>query len=234
MKFFSLLAALFFLCFAAVGVHANGSQAGPADSGRTVDQKIDHMGNKIDDIHQAIVESPLGERKWGVEIDPVTLLFGYDLAGTVSNFSLDRSAEIAFPYEIAIKDMGTTDDGRSLGKDYLFNLDAHYRYFMSGRQRGFYISGFARFQHATYHDLFSTFAYSGDSIETKTLNRAGIGFEIGSRIFSRKGFYWGWSLSTGRFLAGNNPTDGDLPDLPSLWTGDFIFDAELMKIGFAF
>src|SRR5690606_35255646 len=142
--------------------------------------------------------------------NPLYILFiddGFGISGTISNFGLNRSAELAFPvlYE------SSEDNGGSK----VFNLDAHYRHFLGGRQRGFYLSGFARYQYADYR----TFQIFGEG-ERRTLSRSGIGFGIGSRIFSASGFYWGWSFSMGRFLAGRQPADDELPNVPSLWLDD--------------
>ena len=193
--------------------------------------QLDNINGKVNDIHQALVASPLEGKNWGVELDPVLLLFtNSDLMmifGTVSNFSFNRSVELAFP--IAFVRVGAGDDPDAVTS---FSVDAHYRYFLAGVQRGFYISGFARFQ----IEKFKTTTYTYDSLynstsstESKSSNRLGIGFGIGDRIFSRKGWYWGWSLSMGRYVTGTGEASGLSGSFD-----DLIFDAELIKIGFAF
>jgi hypothetical protein len=205
-----------------------------ADEGKSPDStqnaekgdKIDRMAVQVDEIHKDVVQSPIADKNWGVELDPLYLLFfdkGGGISGTVSNFSLNRSAELAFPFTYE----GNSEDQGS----HAFNIDAQYRYFLSGRQKGFYISGLTRFQTASYRNIIFFDSANGGR---KTLNRMGVGFGIGSRIFSRAGWYWGWNLSVGRYIAGDKVGDGDLPSLPSLWMKDLILDLEILKIGFAF
>jgi len=205
-----------------------------ADEGKSPDstqntdrgEKIDRMAVQVDEIHKDVVQSPIADKNWGVELDPLYLLFfdkGGGFSGTISNFSLNRSAEVAFPFTYE----GNSDDQGS----HAFNIDAQYRYFLSGRQKGFYISGLTRFQTASYHNIIFLDSTDGGR---KTLNRLGIGFGIGYRIFSRAGWYWGWNLSLGRYIVGDKVGGSDLPSLPSLWMKDLILDVELLKIGFAF
>jgi len=198
----------------------------------TLDQKIDRLSTDVTEVKKDVrvirdetVESRLGNRKWGVEVSPFGLLFldqGGALSGTVSNFSWDRSAEIAFPFYYAA-------DAESYGTT-VFNLDAQYRRFLSDRQRGFYISGFTRFQHGSYQSS-NYYTYTD---ERRTINRLGIGAGIGGRIFSRSGFYWGWNISYGRFLVGDKIRGSGMPDSFFMLTEDLILDVELVKIGFAF
>jgi hypothetical protein len=226
---------------AALLADAAGAQEAPrdstarrADSTRSLEQKIDRMGGKIDDIHDDVrvirkqtVESPLGDRAWGIELNPLYLLFlseGVTLSGSLSNFSWNRSGEFAVPFYY-------TRDSRDEDQGSLLNLDATYRHFLGGSQRGFYLGGFLRYQYVSYHGYE---IFSEEDSELKTLNRAGLGFSLGSRIFSRSGLYWGWSIYFGRFLAGGEVDQDELPDRPSLWLEDLILDVDLLKIGFAF
>ncbi len=209
---------------AAQGVPDSG---GPApDANRNMAQQVTDIHEQVKDIHRVTVESPLEGKSWGVEVDPVTPLFIQGktllLFGTVSNFSLQRTAEIAFP--LSYQHFGT-DGGQTV-----VSVDADYRYFLSGVQRGFYVSAFARYEMEHYK------SYSFDTLDNvvrknNVANRLGIGFGIGDRIFSRAGWYWGWSLYIGRFLTGNDNSAGNSFDDD---VGSVIFDAELLKIGFAF
>ncbi|MBW8886847.1 MAG: hypothetical protein JF616_03725 [Fibrobacteres bacterium] len=214
------------LGFPFTSVFADGVK--PPDSTQNTEKgdKIDRMAVQVDEIHKDVVQSPIADKNWGVEVDPLYLLFfdkGGGFSGTISNFSLNRSAELAFPFTYE----ANSDDQSS----HAFTIDAQYRYFLSGRQKGFYISGLTRFQNASYHNILVFDSTNGGR---KTLNRMGVGFGIGGRIFSRMGLYWGWNVSLGRYFVGDKVGDGDLPSLPSLWMKDLILDVELLKIGFAF
>jgi len=198
------------------------------DTGENMPQQITDIHSQVNEIHQVVVESPLAGKDWGVEVDPVLLLFTGSSAethsaliyGTISNFSFQRTAELAFPF-------GYEYYGGS-GAETVLKLDAAYRYFLSGYQRGFYISAFVRDEYEQWNAASDGY---GDNYAGGTANRVGVGFGIGDRIFSRAGWYWGWSLSFGRFLGDNYDANGNTPD-DNL--GDLIFDAELLKVGFAF
>lgn len=201
----------------------------------TLDHKIDRLGEDVTEIKKDVktirtelVESPLGNRAWGVEVSPLGLLFvdeGVALSGTVSNFSWDRSAEVAFP----VYYIGGSNDNRTS----IFQVDAQYRRFLGQAQRGFYLSGFTRFQHARYESYDYSDFFGEEEGEMRTINRLGIGFGLGGRIFSRPGFYWGWNLSLGRYLVGDKIAEDEIPESLFL-LGDLILDVELLKIGFAF
>jgi hypothetical protein len=225
---------LFHSAFFAAGLAlASGAEQSPpaADSAGTFERKVDRMSGKVDDIHEdtrvirrELVESPLGNRSWGVEINPARLLFiseGLDISGTVSNFSLNRSAELSVPFVYT--------DGNGDSPYTILTVGAHYRHFLGGRQRGFYLGGLARYQYAEYlsQPLFA-------EPREKMLSRAGIAFEIGYRIFSRSGIYWGCSLAAGRYMVGGEVGESEWPNVGALWFKDLILDVELLKLGFAF
>jgi hypothetical protein len=225
------------ICFlasilAAFGLSVAGDVSDSAktalDSTRNTLSQVGEIHSMVKDLHQGLVESPIQGKNWGVEVDPFFLLFSSSsfamINGTVSNFSFDRSAEIAFPFSYEFSDENST---------YLFDLDAHYRYFLSGIQKGFYIGGFVRYQYESY--LYSNFDdNSQTSVSEKfSSNRGGLGFEIGDRVFSRKGWYWGWSLDCGR-LFGNEGPDSYASALPNALFDELILDVELLKVGFAF
>jgi hypothetical protein len=166
--------------------------------------------------------SPLAIRSWGLEISPLYPLVyrGHGVAGTVSNFSVDRFAELALPYLYLVN----SDDTR------LVHMDVHYRRFISGSQSGFYVSGFARYQHVVYFDA----EPPADTDWQRTrLDRLGAGLGIGTRVFWTSGFYYGCGVSFGRYFSGN-PVDSDYPDHLAIWSGRKILDFEFLKIGYAF
>lgn len=226
------IARLALLIVLSTGAAFSQQAASPDTTGNRVERKLDRMDDKLDEIHddvrvirREVVDSPLGKRKWGVEFNPARpLVFAGDaltLSGGVSNFSWDRSAEIAFPFVLWV--FGG-DDGS------VFTQDVHYRHFLGESQRGFYIGGYARYQYAQYKE----FDFTNNDTRECSVNRAGLAFELGGRVFSRKGLYWGWSASLGRYFVGDRIDDESFPDNPFLWAGDLILDIELLKVGFAF
>ena len=60
-------------------------------------------------------------------------------------------------------------------------------------------------------------------------------FGIGYRIISESGYYWGASLSAGKYIIGNYDVFLDSDGISTtLDDEEFIFDVELLKFGFAF
>lgn len=221
------------LAFTLLVVNAFSQEAvAPDSTGTRIERKLDRMDGKLDDLHddvrvirREVVESPLGNRKWGIEFNPARpLVFAGDalsLSGGISNFSWNRSAEISIPFVLWMFE----DDGGTI-----YTQDVHYRHFLSGRQRGFYVGGYARYQYARYSEV----SFTSNDEGPRNLNRGGIAFELGGRVFSRGGLYWGWSASLGRYLVGDKLDEDSFPDNPFLWTNDLILDIELLKLGFAF
>ena len=172
-------------------------------------------------------EGPLTGKRFGVEVNPLRLLWvdkATTFSGSFSLFDVTRFAEISFPVYFQ-----SPKNGDDLTE---FTLDAHYRYFLGKTQNGFYLSGFAR-----YAFLNGTLNFEDITpIPTKTKDsqhKLGIGFGIGYRIFSERGLYWGTSLSVGRYVTGsNNRFYGDFLTLDD--DNEFIVDIEVLKFGWAF
>lgn len=210
---------------------------------QTAAQENASMENKVDSvlIYQKLLmdyqqrmysevkyDDPLENKKAGIELNPVYTLVTsalgkntFALSGTYSRFDLDRKAEVAFPFFY----MKAKDDR-------LFTLDAHYRKFLGKHQNGFYLSGAMRFAHVEgtdwdyYYD--SNYNYYETERKIKT-NKVGMMFGIGYRYFTKSGFYWGTSLSAGRYFTGNNHINSGFLDGSKI-----IFDIELLKFGIAF
>lgn len=162
---------------------------------------------------------PLGDRSWGIEISPLFLM---GPVGTVSNFSLDRSAEIALPYLYLKESNGTK----------VSHLDLHYRRFVTGVQEGAYFSGFVRFQHVIHLEDDDDDPQSF-GVHLETLNRGGAGLGVGFRAFTTWGLYWGCNVSIGRYFTGNPEPDSPYPSV-TFWAGKKILDFEFLKVGYAF
>jgi hypothetical protein len=60
-------------------------------------------------------------------------------------------------------------------------------------------------------------------------NKIGMMFGIGYRYFTKSGFYWGTSLSIGRYFTGNNHINSGFLDGTK-----YIVDFEILKFGVTF
>ena len=196
---------------------------------------------KIDSVYawykqQQKRENPLKGKKYGIELNIFKLFLLSEIksaSGGFSLFDIDRKAEIAFPVSYARMDGGYS-------YEYL-NLDCHYRRFLGGHQKGFYVSGFARYTHSTAYewdyenyDYTSPYSYTPDPVK-KTYDDIGLGAGFGYRLFTRSGFYWGTCLMAGTYL--NRREDYRGYDYFPLWGGrenNIILDFELLKFGWAF
>jgi hypothetical protein len=185
----------------------------------------------LDRIHRQVEYSdPLADRTFGIEFNPAYLLLASadDQLVISSGFSLfkaDRGAEIAFP--IFYKSSNQEDSDITS-----FSIDSHYRRFLGKHQGGFYLSGSVRYKYVkgredTDQIPFLNLSSGGEVI---TLHKFGVGFGIGYRYFSHSGFYWGTSLTMGRYFTG---TDKQIKD-DDLFNGKAYIDIELLKFGYAF
>lgn len=209
---------------------------------RVYAQENADLGNKVDSvlIYQKLLmdyqqrmyaevryDDPLENKKAGIEINPVYTLVAsaekhtFALSGTYSRFDIDRKAEVAFPFFY-----GKTDDNK------LFTLDAHYRKFLGKHQNGFYLSGAMRFAHVegVDRDYYYDNNYNWYEVKNKVkTNKIGMMFGIGYRYFTKSGFYWGTSLSIGRYFTGNNRINSGFLDGTK-----YIVDFEILKFGVTF
>lgn len=173
---------------------------------------------------------PLEGKKFGIELNPVMLLFStafgdntFVLTGTFSLFSVSQSAEIAFPFYFA---KGSYELN-------VVHLDSHYRYFLGKHRKGFYISGGVRLTSLAGEEGYTIWVDSYDNDEEYNYSRtskAGITFGIGYRIFGRNGWYWGVSIFGGRYFIGKE-TDYIGAGMAN---SNGILDMELLKIGKTF
>jgi hypothetical protein len=189
-------------------------------------KQITEIQNTTRDIYREQKNDPLRGKRFGIELNPLWLLYmneGFQLTGGFSLFNIDRGAEIAFP--VVYRTLESSDASA-------FYLGAHYRYFLGNTQNGFYLSALGEYNHSKYQSVdWDTEA----NRETHTISRLGIGFGIGTRIFSYRGLYWGSSLSVGRYLWKSKEYEDFSPDgIMSAMTNDLLFDIEFFKFGWAF
>ncbi len=167
---------------------------------------------------------PLANKRMGLEFNPAMALLGSKdgviLSGGLSFFAVDRNAEISIPVYYAKSDK---DDYSN------FILDVHYRRFIGGHQKGFFVSAGGRYQRL--HDELGNAIDFDDNGKMGTAHKLGLMFGIGYRFFTKSGFYWGTSLSVGRYF-----TDTDKKfESHSFWISEkTLWDMELLKIGYAF
>lgn len=191
--------------------------------------KLDQALNNQTEIKDKVSNNPLGDRAYGVEVNFLRFLFTDTLSGTVSYFDHDNQAEWAFPIYFE----RYQEDWEPKSITYVATLDVAYRQFLGDTVNGFYLSGFSR---ATYIKGPVSDYYWNDYSKSTTVTKYdrelkfGVGVGIGYRIFSKKRYYWGTSLSLGKYLIGENyKYDHAIVDDLGV-----IFDIELLKFGYAF
>ena len=206
------------------------------------EEKIDSIYVLQKKIYQDVKDQPIQNKKYGVEFNLLRLIFfgsdtnmlNHTLSGTFSLFYPKKKVEIAFPffYSDPVNDWGWEpfDAATSLRQ---ITLDCHYRKFLGNSLNKFYISGFMRYANLKGYSGCICYKDRDEDYITSTENKIGIGIGVGYRIFSYSGFYWGTSLSLGRYIIGkNNKFYGNF----SIFDNDseIIFNFELLKFGWAF
>ncbi|NCP84090.1 MAG: hypothetical protein GW823_04165 [Bacteroidetes bacterium] len=200
------------------------------DSKSTDSAKLDSILALQKQMNERLDRNPLKTKTFGVEVNLFRLLSfdeAYTFSAGLSFFDIDRRSEIAFPLYVQI----AQDDYELTA----ITLDGHYRYFLSNRQGGFYVSAFSRF--AFLNGQKNNYDYYYDDISTKndreSIVKVGLGIGIGYRIFSYKGIYWGTSLNVGRYFIGKNDhfysSFLEINDDATM-----ILDIEFLKFGWAF
>lgn len=186
-----------------------------------INERLDTIIQNQQVMMERVSPDPLKGKRFGVEFNlPRAMLYSelHSLSGGVSWFPSRLHAEIAFPLFYGRSD---TDPGPPHLTTWL--VDAHYRYFLGETRRGFYLAAFTRYAHLS------------GTLDGQTANatedKLGLGFGIGYRVFSKRGPYWGTSLSVGHYVIGHNDifADDDFGDDMAV-----IVDVELLKFGWAF
>ena len=213
-----------------------------------IEKKIDVIAAQSNNSTRINIEQPLGDRTEGFEFNFFRLLtLGEDetsLSGTYSFFNTENNTEIALPFMFSSADhtsyygYDVIDNNEKLTS---FTIDAHYRKYLGHRLDGFYISAFVRAAYLngvkgesdgySSHSQQEGFTHYNKGSELKL----GLGFGIGYRIISDSGYYWGASLSLGKYLVGESDIFLDAEGMSAtLDDEEFIIDVELLKFGFAF
>lgn len=181
------------------------------------------LQNQAKILHQVTWVDPLEGKHFGLEFNPALLLVGLGnnelyLSGGFSLFNLAPQAEIAFPVYYRKYDSDNSE---------LLTADVHYRLFFSKR-RGFYASGGLRY--ARLYGEEEQNWVDVDNPRMVTVNKVGAFFGIGYRYFSQIRIYWGTGIILGTYFSDDsNKIQGTFMD-----QGKFLFDLELLKIGYAF
>jgi len=231
-QLFSLRSLLIGVLFGFAGLTRTGFAQEPSQGAKldTLVEGQKKIITKLDKIYQEVeYVDPLADKTFGLEFNPAYLLLASadDQVVISSGFSLfkaDRHAEIAFPIFFR-------DSNKENGEITTLTIDGHYRRFLGEHQSGFYLGGSVRYKYARGREDIDAIPFfrieTGDEI---TLHKFGVGFGIGYRYFSRSGFYWGTSLTVGRYFTDTEHLiDGD-----DLFNGKGYIDIELLKFGYAF
>ena len=182
----------------------------------------DSLAVLIKDGHIKILQNveyidPLIDKNFGIEINPLyTLAYSeekFSFSGTVSLFPKNRKVEIAFPFSKKSRSNYNFD----YDDETKVNIDAQYRYFLGKYRKGFYLMTGVRYNHENIKELDDNLLLKDDKID-----RGGISFGIGYRIFGQSGFYWGCSFYFGRYF------------LPNMEEGLNYSNLELFKFGKTF
>ena len=212
-----------------------------------IEKKIDDIATQSKTSTHINIEQPLGERTQGFEFNFFRLLTlsseEKTLSGTYSFFNTQNNTEIAIPFMFSSAEYSghygydIVDNNKSLTS---FTIDAHYRKYLGHRLDGFYLSAFARAAYLNGLKVDNEYYYYSEPYSytqphTGSEVKLGIGFGIGYRIISDSGYYWGTSLSVGRYLVGDSDVFADVDGISAnLDDEEFIIDIELLKFGFAF
>lgn len=200
----------------------------------TTGSKIDTIYVLQKKIYRTIKREPLKNKKYGVDINPIRLLLGginedlvsNSFSGGISLFNINRQAELYFPiYYYSKNHTYDKDSSYESSKDlHIFSIDCRYRYFLGNTQYGWFIGGFLRYANMGYK-----WTYKSEPNIIYHDNRIGLGMEIGYRIFSYKGLYWGISANIGRYVVADFSEDINSFDFQR-----FLYALEIFKIGWAF
>jgi len=159
----------------------------------------------------------------GFEINPGFLMFG-NISGGIQLFSIDRTAEISFPFYY----YNSNNSSRSYDYSFIsgsevhsvFEMDIQYRKFLNKIQNGLWTGIGLKYTHI---DWYSNKYYDDSRYENE--DYYGFIFGFGYRTYSSSGFYYGVSSMIGRYFAiGKDDSQSDR----------IIFNVEFMKLGYAF
>jgi len=201
-----------------------------------IGNQLDRIEGKVDKVVDVVATDHFRNKTIGLEFNPVRLIAwnseAKTVSGSVSFFNIFDNAELAFPiYFEKSNDEYDTERGDFT----LATIDMHYRNFLSSAKKGFYLAGFSRlaYLNGILGDDYDYFGLENRSNKYGSELKLGIGFGVGYRIFSKSGWYWGASLSVGRYFIGENDKFvGNLIGYDD--DAEMIFDVEFLKFGYAF
>jgi hypothetical protein len=219
-------------------------------------ERSEETGKKVDTLYEQYKNDPLADKTWGVEFNPVRLIAqkgdSSTLSGAFSYFGKPMM-EIVMPWYYYKNDFPLIEEGSGSGTihhngyDRLFYADTRVRLFTGNTSNGFFLSALARYAnvHNTHYLKGSHYwdYYWDDEYQAgmgkRTEHKLGIGFGIGWRSFSQRGFYWAFSFSVGRYFIGDeNILHNGATSLLFLEEAsndhDIFYDLEFLKFGFAF
>lgn len=206
--------------------------------------KVDTVINNQEKMIEEAKNDPLTGKKYGVEVNPFSLLTidkNRSFAAGFSIFKPESNIEIAFPIQYASNRDDNDDDedyyyDNSYNELKAFTLDVQFRKFLGTSADGFYLSAFARYAHLRGHlgkDSWLSWDTEPSIPEYGSENKFGLGFGIGYRIFSYSGFYWGVNLSLGRYFIGENDKfRGEFISIDN--DNELFISGEILKFGYAF
>ena len=183
---------------------------------------IKNSSNQI--LEEVEYIDPLEGKKYGFELNPLYTIFynqdGFSLSGTFSLFNVDKKAEIAFPFSYRSRSYSVFADSPTA------NLDIQYRYFLGKHREGFYIMPGLRLSYYK-SGIYLENIFVDNPPFRDSYYKQGISFGFGYRIFSREGWYWGFSLYIGKHYFGS------VKDSDRFFSDSFM-NLELLKFGITF
>ncbi len=204
------------------------------------EEKIDSIYVLQKKIYRTVKDQPLQDKKYGIEFNFLRLIFfgsdsdflNHSLSGTFSLFYPKKKVEIAFPFFYSNPTVNWDDEYTEDSSLQQITLDCHYRKFLGNSLNKFYIAGFIRYANLKGYEGYGWFKGKDDDSVMSTENKIGIGIGVGYRIFSYSGFYWGASISLGKYFIGKNNKFRDQTLLDN--DGEIIYNMEFFKFGYAF
>ena len=193
-------------------------------------KKLDSVYKTVKKLYDERKNNPLQGKKYGVDFNIPFFLFSFINGPFIFNagfsiFDTKNKNEYAFPISYE----------KFSNKSY-FSIDGHFRKYLGNTLNGFYIGGFARLafvnnptvynNHANHNSPTST-SHNSTTSDTKF----GLAFEIGGKIISYKGWYWGYSFGLGAYIISNYKGADSIYNFAQNWV---LIDIEFFKLGYAF
>ena len=169
---------------------------------------------------------------YGFELNPGLILYALNEEAAVvsAGFSMypkNRKTEITIPITYEYSKDGSWFGSYKYGQS--INLGLHYRRYLTGKVGGIYTSVGLRYNYA----YLKTENYYEDD-KTRIINRLGIGFGAGYRIYSDDRLYWGIGVLIGGYYIGRDISD--TMNISTIFTREesAFIKIQLLKVGFAF